>query len=144
MGPPRSASSANRSTARAGLRSWLVRCPPGQITAACASRPSARSISRADAGAMRLAAAFMSPSMSLRLRSRTLSRKCRLGTADMPRSHSRATALRLILDRMNTGAEPDQEAQGQLIALPAAPDAIELRHLRSFVAVAEELNFSRA
>lgn len=33
---------------------------------------------------------------------------------------------------------------GKLVALPQAPDAIKLRHLRAFVAVAEELNFSKA
>lgn len=36
------------------------------------------------------------------------------------------------------------DPEGTVLAIPAAPDAIELRHLRAFVAVAELLNFSRA
>ncbi|MDT0306219.1 alpha/beta hydrolase fold domain-containing protein [Streptomyces sp. DSM 44917] len=35
-------------------------------------------------------------------------------------------------------------AEGAVLPLPQAPEAIELRHLRAFAAVAEELSFSRA
>ena len=54
---------------------------------------------------------------------------------------SRARAQSRIIDLWPI--ERKTEA-ANVLAFPQAPDAIELRHLRAFVAVAEELSFSRA
>src|SRR5690242_20704759 len=43
-----------------------------------------------------------------------------------------------------SGDTSSMEERARLLPFPQAPDGVELRHLRAFVAVAEELSFARA
>jgi epsilon-lactone hydrolase len=66
-------------------------------------------------------------------------RKCRLGIGPMPNVHYPTGPRRAAMRQTGSMDEPQN-----VLALPQAPDAIELRHLRAFVAVADDLSFSRA
>ena len=61
----------------------------------------------------------------------------------MPAGHG-VHAERASRGRPAMGQTGVMDGPQNVLALPQTPDAIELRHLRAFVAVAEDLSFSRA
>jgi epsilon-lactone hydrolase len=66
-------------------------------------------------------------------------RNGRIGMTVMSSTHSRGPVLARLSRVHNVVVE-----DAVVLPLQPAPEAIELRHLRAFVAVAQELNFSRA
>ncbi len=54
--------------------------------------------------------------------------------------------MAVVHDRYDHGSDPrhTRYMSGEVLAFPQAPDGVEVRHLRAFVTVAEELSFSRA